>query len=90
MEGVATGRVFPAEEALEGGLVSRVVAHDELLPTARALATEIAENTSAVSVALSPGRSCNQAISSPPYRGSGTPITCASTTFDSKGTGSML
>ncbi len=52
MEWVATGRVFPADEALEGGLVSRVVAHDELLPTARALATEIAENTSAVSVAL--------------------------------------
>jgi enoyl-CoA hydratase/carnithine racemase len=52
MEWVATGRVFPAEEALEGGLVSRVVAPDELLPTARALATEIVENTSAVSVAL--------------------------------------
>ncbi len=52
MEWVASGRVFPAEEALEGGLVSRVVAHGELLPTARALATEIAENTSAVSVAL--------------------------------------
>ena len=39
-------------EALEGGLVSRVVAPDELLPTARALAAEIVENTSAVSVAL--------------------------------------
>ena len=53
MEWVATGRVFPAAEALEGGLVSRVVAPDALLPTARALAAEIAENTSAVSVALS-------------------------------------
>jgi enoyl-CoA hydratase/carnithine racemase len=52
MEWVATGRVFPADEALRGGLVSRVVPHDELLPTARALAAEIAENTSAVSVAL--------------------------------------
>jgi enoyl-CoA hydratase/carnithine racemase len=52
MEWVATGRVFPAEEALAGRLVSRVVPHDELLPTARALAAEIAENTSAVSVAL--------------------------------------
>jgi enoyl-CoA hydratase/carnithine racemase len=52
MEWVATGRVFPATEALEGGLVSRVVPEQELLPTARALATEIAENTSAVSVAL--------------------------------------
>jgi enoyl-CoA hydratase/carnithine racemase len=53
MEWVATGRIFSAEEALAGRLVSRVVAHEELLPTARALALEIAENTSAVSVALS-------------------------------------
>jgi enoyl-CoA hydratase/carnithine racemase len=53
MEWVATGRVFPAAEALEGGLVSRVVAPEALLPTARGLAAEIAENTSAVSVALS-------------------------------------
>jgi len=53
MEWVATGRVFPAAEALAGGLVSRVVAPDALLPTARAVAAEIAENTSAVSVALS-------------------------------------
>ena len=53
MEWVATGRVFSAEEALAGGLVSRVVPPDELLPTARALAREIAENTSGVSVALS-------------------------------------
>ncbi len=53
MEWVATGRVFPAEEALAGGLVSRVVPPDELMPTVRALAKEIAENTSGVSVALS-------------------------------------
>jgi enoyl-CoA hydratase/carnithine racemase len=52
MEWVATGRVFSAEEALAGRLVSRVVPHDELLPTARALAREIADNTSAVSVCL--------------------------------------
>lgn len=52
MEWVATGRVFDAEEALAGGLVSRVVAHEELLPTAQALAAEIADNTSAVSVCL--------------------------------------
>lgn len=52
MEWVATGRVFPAAEALEGGLVSRVVPPDELLPAARALALEIAENTSAVSVCI--------------------------------------
>ena len=53
MEWIATGRIFSAEEALAGRLVSRVVPHEQLLPTARALALEIAENTSAVSVALS-------------------------------------
>jgi enoyl-CoA hydratase/carnithine racemase len=47
-----TGRVFSAEEALAGGLVSRVLPPEELLPAARQLAREIAENTSAVSVAL--------------------------------------
>ncbi|MBC3191216.1 crotonase/enoyl-CoA hydratase family protein [Pseudonocardia sp. C8] len=52
MEWAATGRVFGAEEALAGRLVSRVVPDDELLPTARGIAAEIAENTSAVSVAL--------------------------------------
>jgi enoyl-CoA hydratase/carnithine racemase len=52
-EWVCTGRVFPAAEALAGRLVSRVVAADELLPTAYGIAAEIAENTSGVSVALS-------------------------------------
>jgi enoyl-CoA hydratase/carnithine racemase len=52
MEWVATGRVFSAQEALEGGLVSRVVSPEDLIPTARAIAAEIAENTSAVSVCL--------------------------------------
>ena len=51
-EWVYTGRVFSAEEALAGGLVSRIVAPDALLPAARRLALEIAENTSAVSVTL--------------------------------------
>jgi enoyl-CoA hydratase/carnithine racemase len=51
-EWVYTGRVFSADEALAGGLVSRVVPPPELLPTARALALEIAGNTSAISVAL--------------------------------------
>jgi enoyl-CoA hydratase/carnithine racemase len=52
-EWVYTGRVFDAEEALRARLVSQVVAPDALLPTARTLAREIADNTSAVSVALS-------------------------------------
>ena len=52
MEWVSTGRVFSAQEAKEHGLVSRVVPADELLSTARELAREIAENTSAMSVAL--------------------------------------
>ncbi|MEV4000856.1 crotonase/enoyl-CoA hydratase family protein [Actinomadura sp. NPDC049753] len=51
MEWAATGRIFDAEEALAGRLVSRVYAPDELLPAAYALAREIADNTSAVSVA---------------------------------------
>jgi enoyl-CoA hydratase/carnithine racemase len=52
MEWVATGRVFPAAEALEGGLVRSVHPPEELLPAARALAAEMAEGTSAVSIAL--------------------------------------
>jgi len=53
MEWVMTGRVFPAEEALAGRLVRSLHAPDQLLPAARALALEIAENTSPTSVALS-------------------------------------
>ena len=52
-EWVFTGRVFPAEEALRGRLVSRVVPPEQLVPVARELAQEIARNTSAISVALS-------------------------------------
>jgi enoyl-CoA hydratase/carnithine racemase len=52
MEWVATGRVFSAEEALAGGLVSRIVEPEALLDAARGLAREIADNTAAVSVAL--------------------------------------
>jgi enoyl-CoA hydratase/carnithine racemase len=52
-EWVYTGRVFDADEALRARLVSRVVEPGALLPAARALAREIADNTSAVSVALS-------------------------------------
>jgi enoyl-CoA hydratase/carnithine racemase len=51
-EWLYTGRVFGADEALAGGLVSRVVEPGELMPAALALAREIADNTSAVAVAL--------------------------------------
>jgi enoyl-CoA hydratase/carnithine racemase len=52
MEWVATGRVFSAQEALEGGLVRSLHPPDELLDAARALGREIAENSAPVSVAL--------------------------------------
>jgi len=48
-----TGRLFSADEALAGRLVSRVVEPDALVPTAYELAREIADHTSAVSVAVS-------------------------------------
>jgi enoyl-CoA hydratase/carnithine racemase len=52
LEWTCTGRVFPAQEALEGGLVKQVVAPEALMDTARALAREIADNAAPVSVAL--------------------------------------
>ncbi|MFN8602723.1 MAG: crotonase/enoyl-CoA hydratase family protein [Candidatus Binatia bacterium] len=52
-EWVFTGRVFDAAEAHAAGLVSRVLPADQVVSAARTLAREIAENTSAVSVALS-------------------------------------
>ncbi len=52
LEWCFTGRVFPAQEALAGRLVSKVVPPDDLLPTARAMAKEIAAKTAPVSVAL--------------------------------------
>ncbi|OJY39089.1 crotonase/enoyl-CoA hydratase family protein [Pseudonocardia sp. 73-21] len=52
MEWVATGRVFDAAEALDGGLVRSVHEPDDLLPAAHALAAEIAQNTAPVSVAI--------------------------------------
>ena len=51
-EWVMTGRVFPAQEAYDAGLVSGLYAPEELLPAAYAMAREVAANTSAVSVAL--------------------------------------
>jgi enoyl-CoA hydratase/carnithine racemase len=48
-----TGRMITASEAKDARLVRSVHAPDELLPAARAIATEIADNTAPVSVALS-------------------------------------
>ena len=47
-----TGRIFSAEEALAARLVNRVVPASEVVATARSVAREIADNTSAMSVAL--------------------------------------
>ncbi len=47
-----SGRVFEADEALAGGLVRSLHEPDDLLPAARAIAADIAENTAPVSVAL--------------------------------------
>jgi enoyl-CoA hydratase/carnithine racemase len=52
-EWVFTGRVFSAEEALNGRLVRSVHPGEELLAVARGIAREIADNTAPVSVALS-------------------------------------
>ena len=52
LEWCYTGRLFPAQEALDRGLVRSVHAPQELLPAARALAREIADNTAPVSIAV--------------------------------------
>ena len=52
LEWCYSGRVFPADEALAGKLVSRVVPPDALIPQARALARSFIDNTAPVSVAL--------------------------------------
>ncbi len=52
LEWCYTGRVFSAQEALDKGLVRSLHAPADLLPAARALAREIADNTAPVSIAL--------------------------------------
>jgi enoyl-CoA hydratase/carnithine racemase len=52
LEWCYTGRVFPAQEALDGRLVRSLHEPDDLLPAAQALAREIADNTAPVSLAL--------------------------------------
>ena len=52
MEWVASGEVFPAEEAMAGRLVRSVHEPDDLLPAAYALARKLTESSSAVSIAV--------------------------------------
>ena len=52
LEWCMTGRIFDAQEALDAGLVRSVHPQGELMDAARALATEIAENASPISVAM--------------------------------------
>jgi enoyl-CoA hydratase/carnithine racemase len=52
LEWCYTGRIFDAEEAKAGGLVRSVHAPEDLLHAAQKLAREIADNTSAISVAM--------------------------------------
>ena len=52
LEWSLTGRVFKADEALAGGLVSRVVPAPEVLPLATELAKEIAANVAPLSAVL--------------------------------------
>ncbi|MGN6497971.1 MAG: crotonase/enoyl-CoA hydratase family protein [Tsuneonella sp.] len=52
LEWCMTGRIFDAQEALARGLVRSVHPQGELIGAAMALAHEIADNTSAVSVAM--------------------------------------
>ncbi len=52
LEWCYSGRVFPAQEALDGGLVRSLHPQAELMDAAKAIAREIAENTAAVSTTL--------------------------------------
>jgi len=52
LEWCYTGRIFDAEEARAGGLVRSIHAPADLLHAAQLLAREIADNTSAISVAM--------------------------------------
>lgn len=52
LEWAYSGRIFSAEEALKSGLVRSIHPREELLTVADTIAREIADNTSAVSIAL--------------------------------------
>ncbi len=53
LDWINTGRIFPASEALQHGLITEILPPEQLLARARAIAHEIANNTAAVSVAVS-------------------------------------
>ncbi len=63
-----SGKLFNAEEALKGGLVSDVVAPEELLAKAEEIAREIVEETAPVSVALTRQMLWRFAADSDPFR----------------------
>jgi enoyl-CoA hydratase/carnithine racemase len=52
LEWCYSGRVFDAQEALRGRLISEIVPPEGLLPRAGALAAEIRDNAAPVSIAL--------------------------------------
>lgn len=52
-EWVITGRIFDAKEALTHGLATEVLTPEAVLPRAREIALDIAQNTSATSIAIS-------------------------------------
>lgn len=52
LEWCYSARVFKSEEGLQAGLLRSLHAPDELMPAARALAREFADNASAVSMAM--------------------------------------
>jgi len=52
LEWCYSGKVFPAQEALDGGLIRSIHPQGELMDAAREIAREIADNTAAVSTTL--------------------------------------
>jgi enoyl-CoA hydratase/carnithine racemase len=68
MDLLLTGRVLTATEALEYGIVSRVVPADELMSVARGIASDIANNTAPASVAITKRLLWRQLSESSPVR----------------------
>jgi enoyl-CoA hydratase/carnithine racemase len=52
LDWMLSGRTFPAEEALAGGLVEEIIPEPDLIARARAIAASLIEGTAPVSVAL--------------------------------------